>query len=163
MSAFRLLPACLAVLLLAGCGDAADKDPGPAPAPDAAPQAPPDGASEAAPEAPAPEADASAPAGRLVAALGEVKKTEARSFGPMSAGGASTGYGQVTLQNNTSFTLDLYVGDAYGCRALRNLMCTTQVRAGTHTLTAKAPHGASVSVQATLESGDSVTWTVSEE
>jgi len=37
-----------------------------------------------------------------------------------SEGGAlSTGYGQVTLVNRTSVTLDLYVSGSYGCRALK--------------------------------------------
>jgi len=81
-----------------------------------------------------------------------------------SEGGAlSTGYGQVTLVNRTSVTLDLYVSGSYGCRALKGLMCTTQVKAGTHTLEAKASDGRSTSTSVTLNAGDSFTWTVTEE
>jgi len=75
----------------------------------------------------------------------------------------STGYGQVTLVNRTSVTLDLYVSGSYGCRALKGLMCTTQVKAGTHALEAKASDGRSVPASVTLNAGDSFTWTVTEE
>jgi hypothetical protein len=79
------------------------------------------------------------------------------------AGAPASGYGQVTMVNQTSTTLDLYVGDAYGCRALRNLMCTTQVRPGTHVLEARAGDGRSTSTTTEVGAGDSVTWTITEE
>jgi len=74
-----------------------------------------------------------------------------------------TGWGQVTMVNKTSMTLDLYVDGGYGCRALKGLMCTTHVRAGTHTLVAKTSDGRSVSTSVTLNSGDSFTWTITED
>lgn len=82
-----------------------------------------------------------------------------------SAGAATaqTGYGQITLQNNTSVTLDLYVDADYGCRALPNLACTTSATAGEHNLTAQSTDGRSVVYPGVVvESGGSYTWTVSE-
>lgn len=75
---------------------------------------------------------------------------------------AQSGYGQVTMENRTSATLDLYVDGGYGCRALRGLFCTTQVRAGPHTITAKATDGRETSTQIELRAGESLTWTVTE-
>ena len=43
-----------------------------------------------------------------------------------------TGYGQITFENRTSVTGDMYVDDTYGCRALAGLICTTHAQAGTH-------------------------------
>lgn len=76
---------------------------------------------------------------------------------------AQTGYGQITLQNDTSVTLDLYVDGNYGCRALPNLACTTSALAGEHNLTAQATDGRSaVQPGVVVESGGSYTWTVAE-
>jgi hypothetical protein len=57
---------------------------------------------------------------------------------------AQQGYGQITLNNQTSSTADLYVDVAYGCRALSHLVCTTQVRVGVHNLEAKLTDGRSI-------------------
>jgi hypothetical protein len=73
----------------------------------------------------------------------------------------SADYGQVSMQNNTDVTLDLYVDGNYGCRALKGLFCTTQVTVGTHTLEAKAGDGRSISTSVTINAGDSITWTIS--
>lgn len=70
-------------------------------------------------------------------------------------------WAQITLQNDTPYTLDLYVDGNYGCRALPGMFCTTQIQAGTHTLTAKATNGQSTSSGPVyIEDGTSPTWTV---
>ncbi len=162
----------LALALSACCGKPCCPPDGPAPAvaPAPVPMPTPDAGKPPAPPvviAPPARADApptlgeapaaATPKARLAAALA-VKKGE-----PKVRMAAGTGYGQVTLQNNTSLTLDLYVDGNYGCRTLMNLMCTTQVPAGTHTLEARGPNGESASTPVTLGEGDSVTWTVTEE
>lgn len=75
---------------------------------------------------------------------------------------AGTGYAQLSLQNSTPFTLDLYVdGSAYGCRALGGGFCTTHVTAGFHTFTAKTSDGSmETSDSYNFQEGDSITWTV---
>lgn len=75
---------------------------------------------------------------------------------------AQTGYGQVMLVNQMPVLVDLYIDDAYGCRALAGLTCTTMVREGGHTLLAKASDGRSVSESFTLEAGGTYTYTVHE-
>jgi hypothetical protein len=75
---------------------------------------------------------------------------------------AGNGYGEVTLVNQTSQILDLYVDDHYGCRALSGLSCSTMETAGGHTLVAKGTDGAQVSQPMELEDGGSFTYTVSE-
>lgn len=70
-------------------------------------------------------------------------------------------WAQITLQNDTPFTLDLYVDGNYGCRALPNMFCTTQIQPGEHTLTAVAAGGeGSVSQPVYIEDGTTPTWTV---
>jgi len=76
---------------------------------------------------------------------------------------AGTGYGQVTLVNQTSQVLDLYIDDHYGCRALAGLTCTTMEKAGGHTLVAKGADGQQVSQPFELEDGGTFTYTVTEE
>ncbi|MBM3199676.1 hypothetical protein FJZ53_01975 [Candidatus Woesearchaeota archaeon] len=71
-------------------------------------------------------------------------------------------WAQITLQNDTPYTLDLYVDGNYGCRALPNMFCTTQIPAGNHTFTAVAAGGqGSISEGPVyIEDGSSPTWTV---
>lgn len=52
--------------------------------------------------------------------------------------------------------------DNYGCRALRNLLCTTQVRAGSHALSAVASDRRKASKDIVLKQGESLTWSVVE-
>ena len=120
--------------------------PGPAPLAQA-PGAPREPVLAGKPPAPAPGADAK----RLRIVLHTAKSL------------TMSGTAQVTLSNATSLTLDLYVDGGYGCRALRNLMCTTHVSPGTRTLEARGPNGESASTTAVVDAGDSVTWTVTEE
>lgn len=78
-------------------------------------------------------------------------------FGPRDA----HAWAQITLQNDTPYTLDLYVDGNYGCRALPNMFCTTQIQAGEHTLTAQATNGQSLSSGPVyIQDGTSPTWTV---
>jgi hypothetical protein len=57
---------------------------------------------------------------------------------------AQEGWGQITLNNKSSSTADMYVDGAYGCRALSGLFCVAQVRVGVHNLEAKTTQGRSV-------------------
>lgn len=71
------------------------------------------------------------------------------------------GYGQITLDNQTSSTADLYVDGVYGCRALAGLICTTQVRVGKHDLEARLTDGRSVSEREVLvRQGEVRTFTI---
>lgn len=74
-----------------------------------------------------------------------------------------TGHAQVTLTNQTGVTVYLYIDGDYAGRALKNLFCTSQVKAGTHALTATTDDGRSISKSVTLQTGESFTWTISEE
>jgi len=78
------------------------------------------------------------------------------------AADAGTGYGQITLVNQTGQMIDLYVDDHYGCRALAGLTCSTMERMGGHTLIAKGTDGQQTSLPMTLEDGGTFTYTISE-
>lgn len=80
----------------------------------------------------------------------------------VEAAAAGTGYGQVTLVNQTGQVLDLYVDDHYGCRALAGLTCSTMERAGGHTLHARAGDGQEASLPMELDDGGTFTYTISE-
>lgn len=73
---------------------------------------------------------------------------------------------QITLQNNTSFTLLFYVDGVYQCRALGNGgFCTAQVDAGQHALRAYANDNSGRNIGTTIyiRDGSSPVWTVSEQ
>jgi len=76
---------------------------------------------------------------------------------------AGTGYAQLTMENSTPFTLDLYVDGNYACRSLSGGFCTTHVREGFHTFSAKASNGLSTDASYDFYEGDSITWTVTYE
>ena len=76
---------------------------------------------------------------------------------------AGTGYGQITLVNQTGQMLDLHVDDHYGCRALAGLTCSTMERAGGHTLVARAADGQQTSLPMELDDGGTFTYTISED
>ena len=67
------------------------------------------------------------------------------------------------MGNRTSVTLDLHVNGEYGCRALGGLHCTTQVKPGSLSLVAKGPNGESAATETSVEEGEVVTWTITEE
>ena len=73
----------------------------------------------------------------------------------------ASGWAQLTMQNSTPYTLDLYVDGGYGCRALSGGFCTTQVTAEYHTFTAKTSDGSlSTNGAHYFEEGESATWTI---
>ncbi len=85
------------------------------------------------------------------------------AFLPVAALGQS-GWGQVTLENRTSVTMDLYVDGNYGCRALAGLICTTMVTAGVHNLVGQTTDGRAASQPGVeVASGGTFTWSVSED
>jgi hypothetical protein len=71
-----------------------------------------------------------------------------------------TAYAQVSLQNNTSGTLDLYVDGSYAGRTLRGLFCTSQVAVGQHLLEAKSGSKVVAAKTRIFTRGESYTWTV---
>jgi hypothetical protein len=74
---------------------------------------------------------------------------------------AQEGWGQFSLNNQSSETADLYVSGAYGCRALARLFCTTQARIGTHTLVAQWTNGQSFTIKdVELQQGEVRTMTI---
>ena len=75
---------------------------------------------------------------------------------------SQTGYGQVTLVNQTTMTLDLHTNGRYSCRALKGLSCTSQEKGGSISLVAKSDNGASASGAGTLKSGGTFIFTVTQ-
>jgi len=74
---------------------------------------------------------------------------------------AQEGWGQIMLNNQSTETADLFVNGEYACRALAGLNCTTQVRVGVHTLTARWPDGqTSTATGVELERGRTRTMTI---
>jgi hypothetical protein len=70
------------------------------------------------------------------------------------------GSAQVTMENRTGQTLDLYVDNQQRCQALFNLTCTTQTSSGFHILAAAAGSQVVGSESVNLQSGESYTFTV---
>ena len=96
-------------------------------------------------------------------AAGAALAGAATLFLGLSVAAAQTGWGQIQMDNRTAVTLDLYVDGNYGCRALSNLACTTQARAGYHDLEARGPNGRRVTDSVTLNAGRTYTLVVGEE
>jgi hypothetical protein len=71
-----------------------------------------------------------------------------------------SGSAQVTLENRTAQTLDLYIDTQMQCRALLNFTCTAQTTAGFHALAAQSGETVAGSETVTLGSGQSYTFTV---
>jgi hypothetical protein len=72
------------------------------------------------------------------------------------------GYGQISLDNQTSVSANLYVDGQFGCGpVLARGFCTTQVRIGTHDLEAKLNGGGSrTKTGVQLAQGQVVTWKI---
>lgn len=82
---------------------------------------------------------------------------------PGAASAQSTGYGQVTFDNQTSVTGDMYVDDTYQCRALAHLFCTAQVEAGVHVAEFRFADGDAVTTPSfELEAGAAITIPIGE-
>jgi hypothetical protein len=70
------------------------------------------------------------------------------------------GSAQVTMDNRTGQTLDLYVDNQQRCQALFNLICTTQTSSGFHVLAAASAGQVVGTETVNLQSGESYTFTV---
>jgi hypothetical protein len=73
---------------------------------------------------------------------------------------AYAGSAQVTLENQTDMTLDMYVDGAYGCRALQGLTCTAQVQSGVRALEARSGQRTLTSKTSDIAEGSSPVWRV---
>ena len=70
------------------------------------------------------------------------------------------GNAQVTLENHTGQTLDLYIDRQQQCQALMNLTCTVQTSSGFHVLVAAAGGQGVGSETVALKQGESYTFAV---
>jgi hypothetical protein len=70
------------------------------------------------------------------------------------------GNAQVTMENHTGQTLDLYIDRQQQCRALMNLMCTVQTSSGFHVLVAASGDQTVGSESVSLKQGESYTFAV---
>jgi len=82
------------------------------------------------------------------------------SFSSAASGALPQGNAQVTLENHTGQTLDLYIDQAQQCQALMNLMCTVQTTSGFHVLVAASGDQAVGSESVSLKQGESYTFAV---
>lgn len=75
---------------------------------------------------------------------------------------AQAGYGQISLDNQTSVTANLYVDGQFGCGpVLARGFCTTQAKIGTHDLEAKLNGGGSrTKTGVQLAQGQVITWKI---
>jgi hypothetical protein len=81
-------------------------------------------------------------------------------FSSAASGALPQGNAQVTLENHTGQTLDLYIDQADQCQALMNLMCTVQTTSGFHTLVAASGDQTVGSESVSLKQGESYTFAV---
>ena len=70
------------------------------------------------------------------------------------------GSAQVTLENHTGQTLDLFIDQQQQCQALMNLTCTVQTSSGFHVLVAASGGQPVGSEPVTLKQGESYTYAV---
>src|SRR5260221_9900686 len=77
------------------------------------------------------------------------------SFSAEARAAMPQGSAQVTLENHTGQTLDLYIDRQQQCQALMNLTCTVQTASGFHVLVAAAGSEAVGSEPVTLKQGES--------
>jgi anti-sigma-K factor RskA len=87
-------------------------------------------------------------------------QNELAAFSADASAAQPQGNAQVTLENHTSQTLDLYIDKQQQCRALLNLMCTAQTSSGFHVLVATSGDTVVDWETATLQPGDSYTFSV---
>jgi len=92
---------------------------------------------------------------RVVAWQNDLQGFSAEASAAMPQGSA-----QVTLENHTGQTLDLYIDRQQQCQALMNLICTVQTSSGFHVLVAAAGGQAVGSEPVTLKQGESYTFAV---
>lgn len=82
------------------------------------------------------------------------------SFSTAASAALPQGNAQVTMENHTGQTLDLYIDQAQQCQALMNLMCTVQTTSGFHLLVAANGGQAVGSESVSLKQGESHTFAV---
>jgi hypothetical protein len=82
------------------------------------------------------------------------------AFASEASAALPQGSAQVTMENHTGQTLDLYIDKQQHCRALMNLMCTAQTASGFHVLVAAAGDSVVGSETVTLQAGESYTFAV---
>lgn len=70
------------------------------------------------------------------------------------------GSAQVTMENHTGQTLELYIDQQQQCQALMNLMCTAQTASGFHVLVAASGETVVGSETVSLKAGESYTFAV---
>ncbi len=82
------------------------------------------------------------------------------TFASEASAALPQGSAQVTMENHTGQTLDLYIDNQQQCRALMNLMCTAQTVSGFHVLVAAAGDAIVGSKTVALQAGESHTFAV---
>jgi len=81
------------------------------------------------------------------------------SFNSDASAALPQGNAEVTLENHTGQTLDLYIDQKEECRALTNLTCTVETKSGFHTLVAASGGDTVTSQSVSLKQGESYTFT----
>lgn len=81
-------------------------------------------------------------------------------FSTAASAALPQGNAQVTMENHTGQTLDLYVDQQQQCQALMNLLCTVQTTSGFHNLVAASGDQTVGSESVSLKQGESYTFTV---
>jgi hypothetical protein len=82
------------------------------------------------------------------------------AFSAAASAALPQGSAQVTMENRTGQTLDLYIDNQQQCRALMNLFCTAQTSSGFHVLVGAAGTQVVGSEPVNLQPGESHTFTV---
>ena len=82
------------------------------------------------------------------------------AFASEASAALPQGSAQVTMENHTGQTLDLYIDRQQQCQALMNLMCTAQTASGFHLLFAASGETIVGSETVSLKAGESYTFAV---
>ena len=90
---------------------------------------------------------------RVVAWQGSLVQFAAEASSALPQGSA-----QVTMENRTGQTLDLYIDNQQQCRALMNLFCTSQTSSGFHLVTARSGELVVAAESVNLQPGESYTF-----
>jgi hypothetical protein len=69
---------------------------------------------------------------------------------------------EITFVNQTGATADFSIDGRYACRALSNLVCSSQTNAGSHALSVRLSDGRSQADNVDVGEGQSVSWTITE-
>lgn len=82
------------------------------------------------------------------------------AFASEASAALPQGSAQVTMENYSGQTLDLYIDNQQQCRALMNLFCTAQTASGFHVLVAASGDTIVGSETVKLQAGESHSFTV---